>query len=96
MMHDIKIFTKFADAIIWGGKNFEVRKNDRDYCKGDRVKFTAHEIKNGEITPILHEINNRRYEITYVLSNYKGIDPDYCVFGIKDITRCIYMTKTDI
>lgn len=41
MIHEIKILKQFADEIISGNKNFEVRKNDRGYQKGDLIKFNA-------------------------------------------------------
>ena len=37
MEHQIKILESFADAVYSGEKNFEVRKNDRGYQKGDVV-----------------------------------------------------------
>ena len=37
--HKIKIDEEFADAVLCGDKNFEIRKNDRGYQKGDHVIF---------------------------------------------------------
>lgn len=34
--HRLKIFVKYADAIMSGAKTFEIRKNDRDYEVGTR------------------------------------------------------------
>lgn len=39
MIHELKIFKSFADAIISGDKTFEVRHNDRGFQKGDKVRF---------------------------------------------------------
>ena len=39
MIHKIKILEQFADEIISGNKNFEIRKNDRGYQKGDLIRF---------------------------------------------------------
>ena len=68
----------FADAVISGQKTFEVRKNDRNYQRGDHVIFTA--VVNGK--KINHPINKEQYEITYVLSGW-GLKDGYVVFGIK-------------
>ena len=83
MIHEIKILKQFADEIISGNKNFEVRKNDRGYQKGDLIKFNAiQKTVNIEIGGIKHPISEELYEITYVLS-WWGIEIDYVVFGIK-------------
>ena len=83
MIHEIKILKQFADEIISGNKNFEVRKNDRGYQKGDLIKFNAiQKTDNIEIGGIKHPISEELYEITYVLSGW-GIEKDYVVFGIK-------------
>ena len=41
MKHELKILKQFADEIIIGNKNFEIRKNDRGYQKGDFIDFLA-------------------------------------------------------
>lgn len=68
----------FADAVMSGEKNFEVRYNDRGYQKGDKVKF---KVMDGSISSY-HPLNERTFEITYVLNGW-GIKEDYVVFGIK-------------
>lgn len=37
--HRLKVFIKYADAIMDGTKTFEVRKNDRGYKVGDKIVF---------------------------------------------------------
>lgn len=81
MIHNIKILRSFADAVISGDKNFEVRENDRGYQKGDTVNFTV--IDKG-ICMNSHKLNTEFFEITYVLSGW-GIKDGYVVFGIKRI-----------
>ena len=34
-IHDIKILPDYFEAVLKGKKNFEIRKNDRDYKPGD-------------------------------------------------------------
>jgi len=36
-IHDLKIAPKYMDAQLSGIKNFEIRKNDRDFQVGDRL-----------------------------------------------------------
>lgn len=85
MTHNIKIQLQYADAIIDGRKTFEVRKNDRGYNAGDKVKFDVVSYVN-ELTMYhcpKHPLNNAIYEITYVHSGL-GLKKDYVVFGIKE------------
>lgn len=37
--HRLKVFIKYADAIMNGTKTFEIRKNDRGYEVGDKIVF---------------------------------------------------------
>lgn len=39
--HELKLDTKFFDDVKSGKKNFEIRKNDRDYQVGDILKLKA-------------------------------------------------------
>ena len=84
-VHSLKILEHFADAVVSGDKTFEVRKDDRIYCKGDSIKFTAVSgYVDDRITTVQHPINEKVYEITYVLKGW-GIKDGYCVFGIKEV-----------
>ena len=82
--HELKILDKFADDVLIGYKNFEIRENDRGFQKGDTVEFTCVD-KAGIEMP--HEINKKRYEITYVLNGW-GLKDGYVVFGMKDCESC--------
>lgn len=82
MMHVIKILEQYADAVVDGRKNFEVRLNDRGYNAGDEVAFTV--IDNYGVTDLHHPLNKKKYKITYVHSGL-GMGMGYVVFGIKEI-----------
>lgn len=87
--HKIKIEEHFADAIVSGEKTFEVRKNDRNYQKGDIVEFIATtKSQSGMWTyeDKYHEIAGRTYEITYVLSGW-GLKDGYVCFSIKEVSE---------
>lgn len=78
--HILKIKFEYAVDILKNGKNFEARLNDRNYEKGDLVKFDVIDCfgtKMGMDMPI--------YKITYVLyGGQYGIAEGYCVFGIEE------------
>lgn len=78
--HKLKILETFADDVCIGYKNFEIRKNDRGYQKGDVIKFTCID-ERGNTLP--HTISEKIYEITYVLNGY-GLKNGFVVLGIKE------------
>lgn len=83
MIHLLKIKKCYADAIIEGRKNFEVRLNDRGYNAGDIIYFN-HVCGNDEGYCPAHDIMNRPFKITYIYSGL-GVEPNYVVFGIKEV-----------
>lgn len=91
MIHKIKIEKSYADAIIEGRKNFEVRYNDRGYNAGDLVCFT---VIDSDKKVIRHELSNFFYRIIYVHSGL-GLQEGYVVFGIEQIKLGIEHINTD-
>lgn len=78
--HELKTLTPFWEAVERGDKNFEVRRDDRGFQKGDTLKLyrTSHLGENGwKMNPCL----TRR--ITYVLTGGQfGIEPGFVVLGL--------------
>ena len=83
MIHELTLKESFCDAIYDGNKTFEIRENDRGFQTGDKVKFIPRALSG---VPMYHKIENKLYEITYVLSGW-GIKEGYIVFGIKEINE---------
>lgn len=81
MEHRIKLKEQYCDPVLTGKKNFEVRINDRNYQRGDRVVFIPVD-ESGE-HQIEHPVKDKVYYITYVHSGF-GLAPGFVVFGIKD------------
>lgn len=76
--HELKILDKYyQDVVVKRIKQFEIRKNDRDYQVGDIVSFTNVDGKNRP--------RKSYFLITYVLKDIPeyGLHKDYCIFGIK-------------
>ena len=67
MTHELKIYRKFADAVVSGKKTWEIRFNDRGYKAGDLVHFRLFnpETKKHEEHPIERDL----YEITHILDD---------------------------
>ena len=81
-LHILKLNENFWHPVIDFEKNFEIRKNDRGYQKGDYVQFlkvdsegVPNENKDGHII-------SGTFQITYVMSGW-GIESGYVVFGTK-------------
>lgn len=80
MTHDLKILQKYFNDILFHGKNFEIRKNDRDYHVGDKL--------------ILYEIKDKKYTGSYITkyisyihfgSGAYGIERGYCILALSDM-----------
>lgn len=83
MLHQLKIGEDFAEAVLSGEKTFEVRENDRGFQKGDIITFEVIE-RGGCHMPLYgHPLNDKSYEITYVLSGW-GLKEGFVVLGIRE------------
>lgn len=69
--HMLKIESQYLTDIINGDKRFEIRYNDRDFQKGDRIVFTSPEGKTLSV------------EITYILYDKRFCKENYVTMGIK-------------
>ena len=80
--HCLKVWPVYFSAMKSGKKLFTVRKNDRDFVCGDVVEFQ-------EWDPHTYKFTGKKLycRITYIMPGGEfGIDLDYCVLGIKEIS----------
>lgn len=79
MTHDLKTWKEYFDEVLMGRKTFEVRKNDRNFQKGDIIILKEWDNEKKEYTG--REISR---VVSYVLrgGNF-GIEKDYCVLSIS-------------
>ncbi len=76
--HYLKTERKYYQAVEYGAKTFEVRKNDRDFNVFDLV--VLQEVVNGIPTGRALE----PMEIVYILDGGKyGVEEGYCVMQLK-------------
>lgn len=76
--HDLKTWPEYYDAIVYGDKNFEVRKDDRNFQVGDILHLH-------EYDPDVNDYSDRvcHRKITYKLEGGNfGIEKGYCVLGL--------------
>lgn len=79
MIHELKLKAPFFQDLWAGLKDFEVRKNDRNFKVGDRLKL------------IEIEVEKPRYiykDIKYILfGGQYGIDKEYVILGLKNVSN---------
>lgn len=75
-VHELKILPEFIQPQIEGKKNFEIRKNDRNYQVGDTLVLKEYDPKTNNFTGI-----NMLAEVTYI-TDYMQKD-GYVVLGTK-------------
>ena len=80
-----KILKPYADAVLAGEKNFEIRFNDEGYQRGDIIRFKV--MDSEMMADSFHKLNGKEYLITYVLSGY-GLQEGYVVLGIQQLYEC--------
>lgn len=74
----LKIRRAYADAKLLGKKPFEIRKNDRDFRVGDRVRYRVVDEHGKRIG---HTLERFTFEIIYVLSAADGLGKDYVIYS---------------
>lgn len=76
MEHELKIYPKYFEDVLSGGKKFEIRKNDRKFCVGDVLLLK-------EWDNINYSGRTVRANVTYMIDDkFVGIAPGYVVMGI--------------
>lgn len=73
-VHQIRLGASFFADVCSGKKSFELRKNDRDYKKGDIIEMM--EFKDGKNTG-----RTVRVLVTYILEDYTGLEDGYCIMA---------------
>lgn len=86
--HILKLHEKYWNDVMSGRKTFELRKNDRDFKVGDRIHFLK--VVDGiAVKGMAQDVNGNIFRITYILKKAPqyGLDPNYCILGIKEVER---------
>lgn len=82
--HRLKVFAKYADAIMSGVKTFEIRKNDRGYEVGDKIVFNVVTNEGYAVgAAARHPLNGATYRIDYILDGFEGLAQKYVAMAIS-------------
>jgi hypothetical protein len=75
--HDIKCWPPYFQAIRRKEKNFDVRRDDRGYQKGDTVR-----LREWDPAAVRYSGNDEHRKIKFILTGGQfGIEPGYVVLG---------------
>lgn len=77
MIHTLKCQPPFFAEVAAGRKTFELRRDDRGFAVGDLLCLREW-IPDGDYTG-----EEWRGTITYILRDYAGIEPGFCIMGLK-------------
>lgn len=81
-IHKLKTAQPFFDDIFSGKKNFEYRKDDRDYQVGDRLDLFEGTEEITDETDVRYRKHTHVW-VTYKLSGGQfGIPDGYCILGL--------------
>lgn len=83
MEHELKLWLLYWEDLANGKKNFEVRKNDRNYKKGDILVLRAwdNELKCYDT----ERYKSIRKRVSYLLNGGQfGVEAGYVVMGLAD------------
>ena len=77
MKHELKTVQPYFDAVFYGEKPFEVRKDDRGFAVGDVLVLR-------EWDAAAQQYGRRVFErrVTYVLRDFPALVPGYVVLGL--------------
>jgi hypothetical protein len=82
--HYLKVKWEYWEAVASGDKNFEVRRDDRGFQKGDIVMLRCMTSYAPDLYDTLKP--TLAFEITYILTGGQfGIEPGYVVMGLRQL-----------
>lgn len=78
VIHELKSWPEYFEAVRCGNKTFEIRKNDRNFQVGDKLMLH-------EFDPTTGKWLGRQIckEVTYISQGTFGLPDDICIMAIK-------------
>jgi len=83
-VHKLKIAPNHFQSVKSEKKNFECRKDDRNYKVGDELLL--HEFKATKLAPdgeITGQVCHRK--VTYILREFEGLKDGFVILGIEKV-----------
>lgn len=79
--HELKILPQWFTDVLTGKKNFEIRRNDRDFKVGDYLLLREYEPAIAKYSG--REITKRIQYIYHGDGNY-GLSEEFCILGLEE------------
>lgn len=73
--HELKTDWEWFSAVLSGYKTAELRRNDRDFRRGDTLTLVS---ANSDGVPRRLDLS-----VTHVLTNYPGLEPGYAMVSFR-------------
>ncbi len=84
MVHELKTWETYFNALESGEKNFELRKNDRGFLVGHQLLLREYNQHTQNYTG-----RTLRRKITFVLEGSEaeifGLKPGFCILALKEV-----------
>ena len=80
-LHELKILPEWFHAMMFEGKDFEIRKNDRCFEVGDKLLMR-------EWDPMRSYTGNyieAKIKYVYQGTGVYGVSEEYCILGLEEI-----------
>lgn len=87
MIHELKILPHWFNDVQSGIKNFEIRRNDRDFHVGDWLILKEYE--RGKYTG---RFVKRQIQYIYQGDGTYGLSEEFCILGLQSSAVTINMT----
>lgn len=84
--HQLKTLPNTFEAVKNGTKNFELRKNDRNFHVGDTVSLVLFE-PDRDTFAYNQQFNHLEFRIVGILRNCPGLDPGYVILQLGPLTE---------
>ena len=91
MIHELKTWPVYFQAVLDGKKTFEYRKNDRGFQVGDTLNLR--EFVDCSDTYTGREV---QVKVTYFLGSCPGLPEGYCIMGIEKLPDLETIRQEDI
>lgn len=78
MIHELKTHPEYFTAVLYGKKNFEVRKDDRDFKVGDDLHLREYNPETQSYTGV-----STHRAIQYILKDPQYVKEGYVIMGLE-------------
>lgn len=84
MTHELKILPEYYEAVATYKKNFEIRKNDRNFHVGDKLILKEWRPNDDQFVDACYTGREVERWVSYILCDWQaGLKDGYCIMALK-------------